>query len=130
MKRRTFTKLAATPFAFAGALGADPERKAAAAGSAKMKLGNQNWSDDASLTVLAALGVDHICSALPSRKFDENWSVDGLTRLRERVESYTESLWRQYRFPSAPPISPKRKIRTSYWAGAPSAIARSITSAP
>ncbi len=88
MKRRTFTKLAATPFAFAGALGADPERKAAAAGSAKMKLGNQNWSDDASLTVLAALGVDHICSALPSRKLDENWSVDGLTRLRERVESY------------------------------------------
>lgn len=90
MKRRTFTKLAAAPFAFAGALGANPESKPA--GPAKMKLGNQNWSDDASLKVLAALGVNHICSALPSRKFDENWSVEGLTRLRERVQSYGVTL--------------------------------------
>lgn len=87
MKRRTFTKFAAAPLAFVDGLGGDPERKPAA-GSSKMKLGNQNLSDDASLKVLAALGVNHICSALPSRNFDENWSVEGLTRLRERVESY------------------------------------------
>jgi mannonate dehydratase len=36
-------------------------------------------------------GNDHcldICSAVVSRQFDENWSVENLTRLRERVESH------------------------------------------
>jgi len=89
MKRRTFTRLAAVPFAFVKVPSIEAEGKSsAAASSAKMKLGNQNWSDDASLKVLAALGVSHICSAEPSRVFDENWSVEGLTKLRERVESY------------------------------------------
>ena len=37
---------------------------------------------------LHALGVNHICSALPSRAFDDAWSVEGLTRLRRRVESF------------------------------------------
>lgn len=89
MKRRTFTKLAALPFAL------DRPRAVVAmnspltsAGAARMKLGNQNWSDDASLKVLAALGVTDICSALPSAKFDDNWSIESLTRLRERVESF------------------------------------------
>ncbi len=40
------------------------------------------------LRVLAALGVTHICSDLPSAKFDEAWSVEGLTKLRERVEQF------------------------------------------
>jgi mannonate dehydratase len=53
-----------------------------------MKLGNQHWSDDASLKLLAALGVTHICSALPSPKLDDNWSTTGLIKLRERVESF------------------------------------------
>src|SRR5262249_24014527 len=56
------------------------------AGKARMKAGQQHRSSDADLRVLAALGVQHICSALPSRTFDDSWSVDGLTRLRERVE--------------------------------------------
>src|SRR5689334_9518491 len=55
---------------------------------ARMKAGHQNHSSDADLRVLAALGVNHICSALPSRTLDENWSVEGLTRLRERVERF------------------------------------------
>jgi hypothetical protein len=38
--------------------------------------------------VLAAFGVNHICSSLALRKFDANWSVEGLTPLRERVESF------------------------------------------
>jgi mannonate dehydratase len=38
--------------------------------------------------VFAALGVNHVCSDLPSRSFDAQWSVEGLTRLRERVESH------------------------------------------
>lgn len=53
-----------------------------------MKLGTQHDSSDAALRVMAALGVNHICSSLPSAKFDENWSVEGLTKLRERVESF------------------------------------------
>jgi mannonate dehydratase len=38
--------------------------------------------------MLAAFGVNHICSALPSRTFDEAWSVAGLKRLRGQVESF------------------------------------------
>ncbi|MGH9940001.1 MAG: mannonate dehydratase [Blastocatellia bacterium] len=53
-----------------------------------MKVGHQHYSSNEILTLLAAFGVNNICSALPSRKFDENWSVEGLTKLRERVESF------------------------------------------
>ena len=53
-----------------------------------MKLGTQNQSSDEYLRILAALGVSHICSELPSPHFDEAWSVEGLTKLRERVESF------------------------------------------
>jgi mannonate dehydratase len=55
---------------------------------ARMKVGTQHDSADEVLGVLAALGVNNICSRLPSARFDEAWSVDGLSRLRERVESY------------------------------------------
>ena len=54
----------------------------------RMKLGTQNDSSNAHLAACAAFGVHHICSTLPSRKLDEKWSVDGLSRLRERVESF------------------------------------------
>lgn len=60
----------------------------AAHGRALMKAGTQHDSTDEALPVLAAFGVDHICSTLPSSKLDAHWSVDGLTRLRERVESH------------------------------------------
>jgi mannonate dehydratase len=53
-----------------------------------MKLGTQHGSTDEILRTIAALGVTHICSSLPSAKFDTNWSVEGLTRLREHVESF------------------------------------------
>jgi mannonate dehydratase len=65
---------------------AAPREKAAK--KALMKAGHQNHSTDADLRVLAALGVNHICSSLPSRKLDESWSVEGLAKLRERVESF------------------------------------------
>ncbi len=55
---------------------------------ALMKVGTQNDSSDEALRVLAALGVNNICSTLPSAKFDEQWSVESLTKLRERVESF------------------------------------------
>ena len=74
-----------------GALAAAPGISAAAVTSpsaSRMKVGTQNDSGEANLKVLAALGVNHICSTLPSAKFDENWSVESLTKLRERVESH------------------------------------------
>src|SRR6185437_14676200 len=55
---------------------------------ALMKVGTQHDSSDATLTVLAALGVNNICSNLPSTKFDQQWSVDALSKLREHVESF------------------------------------------
>jgi mannonate dehydratase len=72
--------------AIAGQPVATPSEKPAK--RALMKAGHQNHSSDAELRVLAALGVDHICSALPSRTLDHNWSVEGLIKLRERVESF------------------------------------------
>lgn len=59
-----------------------------AAGRPLMVAGHQHRSADADLRLLAALGVTHICSALPSRTFDDNWSERGLTLLRQRVESF------------------------------------------
>lgn len=72
---------------------ASPETAAAAAGpaakgKAQMKLGHQHEHSDEMLRIMAALGVTHICSGLPSARMDENWSVESLTRLRKRVESY------------------------------------------
>jgi mannonate dehydratase len=61
---------------------------AAAPRKALMKVGHQHHSTDDWLTLLASLGVNNICSGLPSEKFDEQWSVEGLTKLRERVESF------------------------------------------
>jgi mannonate dehydratase len=55
---------------------------------ALMKVGTQHGDSDAILRVLAALGVNHVCSRLPAAGLNESWSVDGLSRLRERVESF------------------------------------------
>ena len=64
------------------------ERAAPGAPKARMKAGTQHGDSDAILRVLAGFGVNHICSRLPSPRMDERWSVEGLTRLRERVESF------------------------------------------
>jgi mannonate dehydratase len=61
---------------------------AAPARTALPKVGTQHGSSDEILRLLAAFGVNHICSALPSERFDESWSVEGLMKLRERVESF------------------------------------------
>ena len=52
-----------------------------------MKLGTQNGHSDEQLTLCAALGVNNICSGLPSSKIDGNWSTESLVKLREKVES-------------------------------------------
>ena len=54
----------------------------------RMKLGHQHHDSEADLTIMAALGVKHICSGLPSRTLDAQWTVEGLTILRERVEKH------------------------------------------
>src|SRR5579864_5291903 len=81
MNRRTFVQLAALP-----ALAAQTPAATTTAG--RMKLGTQHGSSDDILRVLAALGVSHICTTLPSEKLDESWSVEGLAKLRERVNSF------------------------------------------
>src|SRR5450755_2512355 len=81
MNRRRFLEAAAlAPLA--------PQSIHAAPTAGRMKCGTQHNSTDEVLTIMAALGVQHICSTLPSSKFDAAWSVEGLTKLRERVESH------------------------------------------
>jgi len=93
LDRRAFGRLAggSALAACAAELAAGPARRAAPAsgsGRALMKVGTQHDSSNETLAVLAALGVNNICSRLPSPRLDEQWSVEGLTRLRERVESF------------------------------------------
>jgi mannonate dehydratase len=94
MKRRSFVQLAG-----AGAVAAMAESVVSAqqrrtpssstgARKALMRVGTQHGDSDAILRAMAGFGVNHICSRLPSVKLDDKWSVDGLSRLRERVESY------------------------------------------
>lgn len=64
---------------------------AAHAAGGRPKLGTQfggRQPSDDTLRVLAELGVSHICSGVPSPRFDESWSMDGLTQLRKRIESF------------------------------------------
>ncbi len=88
MKRRSFLLQSAAAIPVAAAL---PSAAAAAAPSKKpvlMKVGTQHSTDEDSLNACSAFGVVNICSDEPSRKFDEKWSVEGLTQLRERVEKH------------------------------------------
>jgi mannonate dehydratase len=55
---------------------------------ALMKAGTQHGASDEILRSLAAMGVNRICGPVPSPAMDERWSVEGLTKLRERVESF------------------------------------------
>jgi mannonate dehydratase len=85
MRRRHFLEAAATALAAAGAKAQDGP---GGLSHSKLKLGTQNDSSDEALRVLAALGVNHICSTLPSARMDANWSIEGLAHMRERVESF------------------------------------------
>jgi mannonate dehydratase len=84
MRRRDFFELAAASLAAAptSASAKQPKLKAL------MKAGTQHSVDEDVLKALAAFGVNHVCGTLPSSKLDERWSVEGLQRLRERVESH------------------------------------------
>jgi mannonate dehydratase len=91
MQRRQFLGVAATAAVAANAsndaAAIEPTAKHAAA-KVRFFVGHQGHSSDADLRVLAGLGVHDICSELPSRRMDEAWSVTGLKKLRQRVESF------------------------------------------
>ncbi|HVR71511.1 MAG TPA: mannonate dehydratase [Vicinamibacteria bacterium] len=89
LDRRGFARLAGA--GVLGAWAAEPAASAtatAAPARSRFKVGTQHGSSDEILNVLAALGVNHICSGLPSPRFDDHWSVDGLSKLRDRVERF------------------------------------------
>jgi len=91
MQRRDFVRLAGAGLA-AGAAAAGTPLEAVQAPrrgtKALMKVGTQHGDSDEILRAMAGFGVNHICSRLPSAKFDSSWSVESLTRMRERVESF------------------------------------------
>jgi mannonate dehydratase len=58
----------------------------------KMKVGTQHGHSEDILRACAAFGVSNICSGLPSAKMDDAWSVDGLSKLRDRVAAHGISL--------------------------------------
>ena len=101
MHRRDFVRLAgigmasAPAGAIAGsayALQTAAPRQALSPRRALMTVGTQHDSSDEVLGILAALGVTHICSRMPSERLDDQWSADGLMRLRERVERFGVAL--------------------------------------
>jgi mannonate dehydratase len=53
-----------------------------------LKLGTQHGDSDDILSVIAAFGVNHICALPPARTDGADWSVDGLSRKREHIESF------------------------------------------
>jgi mannonate dehydratase len=53
-----------------------------------MKLGMQDHMSNDDLAYYSSVGVEEVCTSLPSKRLDEKWSVEGLTKERERVESY------------------------------------------
>jgi len=99
MDRREFVKLAGSGVSI-GALAesvvsaqiaqspARPAVPAAPGATTRMKVGTQNGDSDDLLRAFAAFGVNNICGRLPSAKMDEAWSVEGLSRLRDRVASF------------------------------------------
>jgi mannonate dehydratase len=100
MNRREFARLAGAGMSV-GALAEavvsaqvakTPASPAKSSPKAKMHVGTQHGDTDAILRACAAFGVNNICSALPSVKMDDAWSVDSLSRLRERVASHGISL--------------------------------------
>src|SRR5262245_58233502 len=88
MHRREFIQVAGVGIA-GGRLSEAPAQTAPARGKKTlMKVGTQHGDSDDILRVLSGFGVNHICSRLPSERFDEQWSVEGLSKLRERIESF------------------------------------------
>src|SRR4030081_2120677 len=96
MNRREFVRLAGAGMPV-GALAeavvsaqvaAAPVKPAVAAPKARVKGGTQHRDSEEILRALAAFGVNNICGSLPSAKMDEAWSVEALSRHRDRVAAH------------------------------------------
>ena len=93
MDRRQFFQTASGGAALAAqALAQNPAPKTAPPRKATMHVGTQHSDKDDVLSVMSSFGVNHICSGEISSSLDEKWSVDGLTRLRDRVSRHGISL--------------------------------------
>jgi mannonate dehydratase len=104
MNRREFVQLAAggvsMPALAEAVVTAQQARSPAVSGivapttspKVKMKVGTQHGDSDAILRACAAFGVNNICGGLPSARMDAAWSVESLSRLRDRVASHGISL--------------------------------------
>jgi len=66
---------------------ADAQPKAPAR-KANLRVGHQHTHAPDSLKLFAALGVNSICSGKLGNTLDQSWTVEGLSRLREQVESF------------------------------------------
>src|ERR1035438_8082619 len=95
MDRRQFLQTAGGAVALAEAALAQRQAAAQSAGAPRkstMHVGTQHSDQDEVLSVMSSLGVNHICSTYISPSLDEKWSVDGLSRLRDRVAKHRISL--------------------------------------
>src|SRR5215468_10681669 len=100
MDRRKFVRVTGTGVAtsalaeavVSAQIAATPARQSidtkAKSRKALMKVGTQHGDSNEILRVLAGFGVNYVCSRLPSERLDERWSVEDLSRLRERIESF------------------------------------------
>jgi mannonate dehydratase len=59
---------------------------------ARMIVGTQQGDSEDILRACAAFGVNNICGSLPSGKMDEAWSVDALSKRRDRAKAHGISL--------------------------------------
>lgn len=103
MNRRNFFETAGAALAIAQAspLAAAPATQGGK--RVKPKIGTQHSVDDEVLGIISSFGVKNVLAMRISNKMDENWSVEGLTRLRERIEKHGVSLdMVQVPLPSAP----------------------------
>jgi mannonate dehydratase len=93
MDRRQFFQTASGGAALAAqSLAQKPASNTSAPHKATMHVGTQHSDKDDVLSVMSSFGVNHICSGEISNSLDEKWSVDGLSRLRDRVAKHGISL--------------------------------------
>ena len=95
MNRREFVRLTGSGMTVGALAEAAAEAQTAArpaatraATRARMKVGTQHGDSDAILKKMAGFGATQICSRLPAVSMGPAWSVDSLSRLRERIESF------------------------------------------
>ncbi len=88
MDRRRFLQSSAVGVVAATAVGPAGAEAKTAPKKVLMKLGTQQGHSEDLLTLFSAFGVNHICTGEISSHLDEKWSVEDLSKLRERVESH------------------------------------------